>query len=445
MKKVLSVILLIALCLSLASCNGELDFILGNRYEKHSVVLAAKKMELEYKDYKQEGYPEFLDKLCRFAARLTYEICSESQDGKNIAISPISVYMALALAAECANGETRQEILDAVGVTYDEVKSFTKYLFAYANQEYYSRGYNGNKSLSAFEELANSIWVDDDVNLHSNGANNLANNLHTDIYKVDFDSAEGEKAISAYIKDKTHGLIDSDIDLPPETLITLINTFYLKEIWNPYGNNLPFADGSYSFVNADGEITETKLLCGYYNNGKVYEGEGYTSFFTTTEHGFRIKFILPKDGYTLSDVFTTENIYYATSLSDYNYVDHENKLRHHTRVLFPEYEADYDGDIKGVLREKFGIERMFDVKLCDFGNITDGPIFCDGVVHKCSLTVNRKGIEGAAVTYVPGNGAAGPDEYTDIYHNYVVDRAFAYVITDYYGTVLFTGIINNID
>lgn len=446
MKKALAFILLIALCLTLASCNGELDFIFGGYdYDGHAVALAAEKIELNYNDYKQEGYPEFLDKLSAFAAKLTYEICSDSEGGENIAISPISVYMALALATECADGETREEILSAVGVSYDEVTRFTKYLYAYANKEYYTRNYGEDAQLSAFLELANSIWADNNVKLNDNGVNNLANNFHADLYKVDFKTDEGEKAIGAYIKDKTHGLIDGDIDLPPETLITLINTFYLKEIWNPFGNNLPFMEGTYNFVRGDGKITETKLLRGYYNNGKVYEGEGYTSFFTTTEHNIKIKFILPKNGYSLSDVFTEENIYNATTLSDYSYVDHENKLRHHTRVLFPEYKADYDGDIEDILREEFGIERMFDPDLCDFSNITGEPIFCDGVIHKCSLTVNKKGIEGAAVTYIPGAGAAGPDEYTDVYHDYVIDRAFGYVITDSYGTVLFSGVVNSID
>lgn len=446
MKKVLAFILLLAICLTLVSCNGELDFIFeGYNYQGHSIALAAKKMELNYNDYKQEGYPEFIDKLDRFASRLTYEICADNDNGENIAISPISVYMALALATECAEGETRQQILDAVGVTYAEVVGFTKYLYAYANKEYYTRNYGEQAQLSAFEELANSIWVHKEVSLKKSSVSNLANNLHADLYKVNFETDEGERAIGAYIKDKTHGLIDSDIDLPPETLITLINTFYLKEIWNPFGDNLSFTDKTYDFVGGDGGITETKLLRGYYNNGKVYEAEGYTSFFTTTEHGFKIKFIVPKDGYSLSDVFTAENIYTTTVLSDYNYVDSENKLRHHTKVLFPEYKADYDDDIGDVLREKFGITRMFNVELCDFSNITEETIFCDGVFHKCSLTVNKKGIEGAAVTYIPGAGATGPDEYTDVYHDYVVDRAFGYIITDYYGNVLFSGVINSID
>ncbi len=446
MKKVLAFILLLAICLTLVSCDGKLDFIFGDyNYREHSIATAAKKMELNYNDYKQTGYPEFIDKLDRFASRLTYEICADNDNGENIAISPISVYMALALATECAEGETRQQILDAVGVSYDEVIKFTKYLYAYANKEHYTRSYGESAQLSAFEGLANSIWVHKEASLKESGVSKLTQNLHADLYKVDFKTDEGERAIGAYIKDKTHGLIDGNIDLPPETLITLINTFYLKEIWNPFGNNLPFADETYDFLGGNGKITETRLLRGYYSNGKVYEGEGFTSFFTTTEHGFMIKFILPKDGYSISDVFTAENIYAATVLSDYNYVDVENKLRHHTRVLFPEYKADYDDDIGEILREEFGITRMFDIDLCDFSNITEEPIFCDGVFHKCSLTVNKKGIEGAAVTYIPGAGAAGPDEYTDVYHDYVVDRAFGYIITDYYGHVLFSGVINSID
>ena len=447
MKKVVSFILLAAICLTLASCNGELDFIFGGskEYKVHSVASAAEKIDLKYDDYMQEGYPEFLDKLERFAAKLTYEIYSDDNENGNIAISPISVYMALALATECADGETREEILSAVGVSYEEVTRFTKYLYAYANREFYSYGSHNEKKLVAFEELANSIWAHKEVSLKESGVNNLANNFHADLFKVDFSSDEGEKAIGAYIKDKTHGLIDGNIDLPPETLITLINTFYLKDIWNTFGDDLPFMDGTYNFVRGDGKITETKLLRGYYNRGNIYEGEGYTSFFTTTEHNFKIKFILPKDGYTLSDVFTAENIYNINNISDYGGVDTENRIRYYTRVLFPEYKADYDGDIAKILSEKFGINDLFDPFSCNFSNITEEPIYCGGVIHKCSLEVNKKGIEGAAVTVVLGNGSSAPDKYEEVYRDYVIDRAFGYVVTDTYGTVLFSGVVNNID
>ena len=438
MKKIISLILILSMCFAFSSCAVN--------PEKYSLALAAKAMEVKHSDAQQEGYEAFIDKLDAFAAKLTYEVYADSNKQSNICISPVSVYMALALATECANGETRDEILNAVGVTYDEVKNFTKVLYAFSNREYYYTNMMNNKKILAFEELANSIWVDKNTTLKEDGINNLANNFNCDLFSVNFKTSEGEKAINAYIKEKTHGIIDSDIDLSPETLITLINTFYLKEVWNEDGDELKFTDKAHDFKNADGSVTNTKLLQGYYFTGNIYEGEGYTSFYTTTEHGFDIKFIVPTDGHTLDEVFTSENIYNINNLGDYGYIDEENKLLHHTRVFFPEYKASFDGDLAEILKNDFGINKLFDFEQCDFSNVTDEQPACDGVIHKCSIDVNDKGIEGAAVTVMPMAGAAGPLEgYEEVYHDYIVDRAFGFVITDSYGAVLFSGVVNSVN
>jgi serine protease inhibitor len=66
------------------------------------------------------------------------------------------------------------------------------------------------------------------------------------------------------------------------------------------------------------------------------------------------------------------------------------------------------------------------------------------VLHKCKLTVDKKGIEGAAVTASDGAGAGDPGSYTNVYHDFVVDRAFGFVLTDSYGTVLFSGAVNTL-
>ena len=438
MKKIISLILILSMCFAFSSCAVN--------PEKYSLALAAKAMEVKHSDAQQEGYEAFIDKLDAFAAKLTYEVYADSNKQSNICISPVSVYMALALATECANGETRDEILNAVGVTYDEVKNFTKVLYAFSNREYYYTNMMNNKKILAFEELANSIWVDKNTTLKEDGINNLANNFNCDLFSVNFKTSEGEKAINAYIKEKTHGIIDSDLDLSPETLITLINTFYLKEVWNEDGDELKFTDKAYDFKNADGSVTNTKLLQGYYFNGNIYEGDGYTSFYTRTDHGFDIKFIVPTDGHTLEEIFTSENIYNINNLGDYGYIDEENKLLHHTRVFFPEYKASFDGDLAEILKNDFGINDLFDFEQCDFSNVTDEQLACDGVIHKCSIDVNDKGIEGAAVTVMPMAGAAGPLEgYEEVYHDYIVDRAFGFVITDSYGAVLFSGVVNSVN
>ena len=439
MKKILALVLVLSTCFLFASCTADSG--------KKQLALAANPIEVNHSDSQQDDYVEFLDKLDIFAAKLTYEIYSDSDKQSNVCISPVSVYMALALATECADGETRDEILNAVGVTYDEVKNFTKLLYSFCNQEfYYLSGVTGEKEVHAFEELVNSIWVDKSITLNKDGINNLSNNFNCDSFSVSFKNGEGAKAINEYIEEKTHGIIDGNVALDPSTLITLINTFYLKEVWNDMGGDLKFTEEAYDFKNADGSITNTKLLYGYYANGKIYEGEGYTSFYTRTNNGFDIKFIVPTDGHTLDEVFTTENIYTINNLGDYDYVDEENELAHVTRVIFPKYKASFDDNIAEILENDFGINDLFYLGECDFSNVTDEQLACDGVIHKCSIEVTEKGIEGAAVTVMATYGSEHVFyKYEKVYHDYIVDRAFGFVLTDSYGAVLFSGVVNSVN
>lgn len=438
MKKLLSLLLVLVLCFGMTSCIAA-----NVNYADYSVAKAAPKMEANYSNYGQKDFRAFLDKLDAFAAKLTAEVYADSDKQTNVCISPVSVYMALALTVECTTGDSRAEILDAVGVTYDEVKRFTKVLYALANREYGYEDFSGNEKLAAFEELANSIWADDGVSLKDAGVETLADDYNCDLFRVDFGGDEGERAIADYIKKKTHGMIDGRMDLPATTLITLINTFYLKDVWNTDGDDLPFTKDTYTFRNADGSTVKKKLLEGYYFSGKAYDGEGYTSFYTRTDHGFTIKFLVPDEGRSLAEVFTAENIHQINNVEDYGARDDANQLFHRTRVFFPEYEATFDGDLATILAEDFGIRTVFDEEASDFSGITESDVYVDAVIHKCALKVNKKGIEGAAVTAVVGGGAGAPI-YQNVYHDYIVDRAFGFILTDGYGTVLFSGAVNKI-
>jgi serine protease inhibitor len=60
--------------------------------------------------------------------------------------------------------------------------------------------------------------------------------------------------------------------------------------------------------------------------------------------------------------------------------------------------------------------------------------------------VDRKGIEGAAVTLMAMGATSAPsDEYTKLYFDFIVDKAFGFIITDSYGATLFSGVVNELD
>ncbi len=443
LKRLISAVLVSAVTLGLSACSLTGFF---SSHGKYAVTRAAEKQTVKYEDSREEGYLEFLSRLSSFSAKLSESLGKEyGRADSNLCVSPLSVYMALALAVECSEGETRDEILTALGMSYEEVSSFTARLYAFANKSYTYHNYLEVEKVSAFGELHNSLWLDDSVDIRMNTAEGLSANYHADIFKVPFGSGAAERAIKSYIKECTHGLVDGDVEMDADTVFVILNTLYLKELWDSLGKELKKTGEKYSFRNSDGSTESLKLLIGKYLSGKAYDGGDHKSFYARTSHGYELHFILPDQGVTASSVFTEENINTILSLTDYGHVDDENRQLHYTRVLFPEFEADFDENIDSVLKKDFGIERLFSAEAAELSLISSDNLYCQKVIHKTSIKVDEIGIEGAAITALPGAGAAGPPEYEEVYHDLVIDRAFGFVLTDPYGTVLFSGVINELD
>ena len=144
----------------------------------------------------------------------------------NICVSPASIYMALALAVECSDLNTRAELLSALGMTYDEVKTYTKKLYSQLNNEYTTRGALDQKKVKALELLTNSIWFEETIELKEVGLNNLANDYNCSSFSAPFskNNKAANRAVRDFISKNTKGLIDRDFGLNVDTLIALINT-----------------------------------------------------------------------------------------------------------------------------------------------------------------------------------------------------------------------------
>ncbi|HIR23342.1 MAG TPA: hypothetical protein IAB32_06130 [Candidatus Scatosoma pullicola] len=374
-----------------------------------------------------------------FARRFSESAKDFAAEGKNFAVSPVSAYMALSLAAECAAGETREEILSALGVSYETLLADFGDFYRSLNVEY-----RQGKLL-----LSNSVWINEREQVFDECVNSLAEKYFCYSYMADFtgDNEGANRAVREFVKERTKGLIDKDFNLKKETAFALINTLYLKDVWGE--EPLPETAETYEFTAADGSVREEKFLRGEYRVGRAYEGEGFTSFYMRTQNGYRLQFMLPADGYTAEDIFTAENLA-ALSEADYGGVDEENKILYHTRCIFPGFSASFDEDIKNLLREEFGTELLFDEWNCDFTSfvpkLPDSNVYCSEVRHVTQLKVDDKGLEGAAVTVVAADRvtSAPMNDYEDVYIDFVADRSFGFVISDPNDVTLFSGIVRNI-
>ncbi len=441
MKKIFKAasLALAALTLTAAACGGGLE----NATE---LGAPAEVTPLGYYEAAKTD-PALRDAAKAFAAKFTAEAVKGRGTDENTAVSPISVYLALGLAAECASGETREELLSALGTDYGTLKENYSDLYRSVIAEYKTE----KGEVSARADVGNSIWIDSHATAKQACIDDLSNSYLCYSYSAEFfdDNKGANEAVRDFVKQQTHGIIDQNFELSDETLFTLINTLYLKEVWNKFGDDLSLTHTSYPFMRGDGSQKDTKLLEGYYTAGRAYEAETFTHFYTQTQHGYQLKFLLPKEGHTAEEVFTAENIALVNGMTDYRKFDYAPdgttvRTEYLTRCLFPEYVAEYNEDVKPILQD-LGVKKFFTFD-CEFETLTDDDVYCEKVQHVAKLEVNRKGIEGAAVTVIAMNGESAPGgpEIEIVRADFILDRAFGFLLTDRLGNVLFSGIVNQI-
>lgn len=437
MKRLASVILLILCTILLSSCakSNLID----------ATLRSPKKMAYDEDHYKTNEYLQLINGLSRFSYNFSSAYIKNAGITENIAVSPLSVYMALSLASECSSGNTRSEILNALGVTQETLQSNIAYLYNMCNKIFeVTEPMTGvNKEIGRIT-LSNSLWFDENITLKDKTLDILASKYQCYSYKTAFlkHNKEANSLIREFVKEKTNDLIDQEFNLDKSTAFALINTLYLKDIWTRYVEELSFSTKTYDFKNSDGSISSKNLLVGYYKSGLAREEDKYSVFHTFTENGISITFILPKDGYNLIDIYTKETLEEVRGMI-YKTQDDTLMEKYFTRCIFPEFEASSNSDIKAILKSSFGISDLFTDR-CDYSSVTDTACYCDKVIHVAKLNVDKKGIEGAAVTVLSNATSAGPEEYEIVYRDFVIDRAFGYLV-EYGGIPLFTGTINHIE
>ena len=391
-----------------------------------------------YEESKSQGFTELNSAAGEFAADFAARAYSAYSGDKNFAVSPVSVFSALALAAECSAGDTQAELLSALGTDYNKLSS--NYLSLYRSVF--------KESETALATMSNSLWLDSSVQADGKRTDALAEKYGSYSYSADFmeDNRNANLAVKHFVKEQTNGLIDKNFNFDQYTIFTLINTLYVKDTWNIFGDELKLTSDKYAFKQSDGKTKSVNLMQGDYSTIRAYDGNNFTSCYTRTYSGYSLTFIVPDEGYSIENVFTTENIAAAAD-ADYDGTDNKAKIHYHTRCLFPSFSAEYDGMIKDTLRG-MGINSLFEEYACDLSPLIPSSmeygVYCPDIVHATALEVNRRGIEGAATTAIPGATSPGPDGYENVYLDFVVDRDFGFILANEYGTALFMGTVSKI-
>lgn len=378
---------------------------------------------------------EFYGKLSSFSNKL-YAMACENEKG-NYAMSPLSAYMALAMLYNVGDEGVKSDIESLVGMNEADIEK-TGALFKSIEKRFKFIDYfNGNEEIELGKvDLTNSIWIDDN---DSEGAdadtlNTLAEKLYCNAFSTPFkdDNDAANSAVRKFIKEQTNGLIDQNFKLDTATVFALINTLYFKDVWDLESEELPTSKMSFT---TDNGVKECEFLNGDYLAGQIQETDSCYYFYTETEAGYKVKFVLPKDGYTLAQAMTADNLDKVNSQTDFKC--NESGKYHLTRCVFPSFKIASDTELEKVLANNNELTNAFNAFYSPL--FENRPLMISKIKHKTVIDVNTKGVEGAAVTIIVGNDETAPDMSSYVYHTLTMDRNFGFIITDPNDVVMFEG------
>lgn len=334
-----------------------------------------------------------------------FEILSQLHtEGGNTLVSPLSLNMALGMAAAGADGDTRNEILACLGKDAP----------------------TGDHPAGI--ESANAVFSAPGLSLKPEYTAQLDGEFGAEWFEIDEDVVE---RVNGWVSRNTNGMIDQLLTQAPDadTGLILINAVAMDAKWTiPFE---PYSSFEESFHAPGGDVTvnmmhnEDDYLYNHSNGAQVI-------CLPYAENGLEMWIILPEEG-GMNDAL---DLLAKDGLAPYREGAKETKVQ----LSLPKFDLTDDHSMKEALVQ-LGMEAAF-AEDADFSAMSDAPLYVDDVIQKVRVQVDEDGTRASAATAVIMPCMAMPVQQEPEYME--VNRPFLFAIIDgASGEVCFAGAVEN--
>ncbi len=362
-----------------------------------------------------------------FTAKATEEILSGT-DGENRIYSPLNIYIALAMLAETAGGNTRDELLALLGMeSIDDLRTQVNHLWL--------GNYQNDGAVTSI--LANSIWLDKGVSFNKDTLLTLANTHRASSYAGEMGSDGFNKALQAWLSEQTGGLLDAliqNIELDPKTLFSIASTVYFEAKWDSKFSKDKNKNGTFHGASGDESVTYMNATDWF---GQYYWGNTFSATRKALEGSGNMYFLLPDEGITIDEMLADPET--QAFLANPNGYENNTSIKVHLSV--PKFDAISGVDLADAIKA-LGADDAFSLAEADFSSLTDEDLYVSSVLHGARVQMDEDGVKATSYTVIPMAGSPAPPE-DEVY--FTVDRPFAFFITGDSGDILFVGVINTIE
>jgi len=411
MKKLVHLLFITGLITIVAGCGNAQDAGSGN-------MQIADQVEYGETDY------ELIAEANNVLGMKLLKDLSAREEG-NIFVSPTSLYMALAMVYNGADGATKDEIakvLEAEGLAPEEMNK--------ANASLVTKLASDSEDIEL--NIANSIWVKEGYTFLESFTESSQDYYNARIETIDIMDPASADAINDWVSDATNAKIKEMVSkpLPGNLVAVLLNAIYFNGAWQ-----FPFSEEATEerpFHLSDGSTAQVPLMT-LRQELSYLETENFQAVSLPYGEGeMNMHVFLPAENSSLDD--------FKASINNEEWTEWMTgfEMKQGT-VMLPKFELEYEVILNDTLKD-LGMETAFNsVDLSKMFEASSG-LFISEVKQKSFINVSEEGTEAAAATSVSVGESAPAEPPFEL----TVDRPFFFAITDEEtGVILFMGSIEN--
>ena len=354
------------------------------------------------------------------------ELLSDAAD-HNAVCSPLNIYIALSMLAEVTDGNTRKQILDVLNVKDMDV--LNKRIEAI-----WDANYVDTPALKSI--LANSIWLRNDIGYNEDTLKRLSAEYHASSYSGEMGSESMNQKLQKWTDEHTGELLTEytkELKLKPESVMALISTVYYKASWDEEFPKEQTNDGIFHGVSGDQSVPMM-------NNDvmtDLYQTEHFQAVGLSLVDSGTMYFFLPKEGYKAQDIAADPQM--IKICMEPVSVESNSALVH---LTVPKFNDSAKINLLECLKD-IGITDVLSDKEADFTPLTKEVenIYLSRAEHSAMVKIDEEGVTGAAYTALMMESAGIIQNQVD----FIIDRPFVYAVAAPDGSILFTGVIQNIE
>ncbi len=365
--------------------------------------------------------------------KVMQEVLAGSND--NTIFSPLNIYMALSMLAEVTGGNSRQQLLDLLSV--NDIDTLRHNIAALWQSNYADTPIM--KSL-----LANSLWLNGTRTYNESTLQTLADNYYASSFVGDPADDSMNKALQQWVNGNTGGLLTqytSGLTLDPNTVLALVSTIYFKASWA----NI-FADAStdkQTFHGLNGDTSVDMMHSS--DRDYIYIGNNFMAYEKKVIENGKLYFFLPDEGVSVESLLeTTEYLNVIRSTKPGNHWYHRQ-----IRASIPKFKISQQTDLLEKL-VALGVTDVLSYSIADFSPLLAGPdknnFLCLSLAeHAATFEIDEEGVSGSAYTFLDIPDYSGrPIEEIEIV-DFTLNRPFLFILTGADGSILFSGIVKDIE